>query len=109
MRLFILAAFLFFSATAQCQQAAFETGNSLRQKLYAKSNIANGIAYGYILGVHDSWSGIMICTQIGADPSQMILIVRKFLSDHPEKLHYSAMSLVADALREAFPCPHSEK
>jgi hypothetical protein len=29
----------------------------------------------------------------------------RYLTDHPESRHYTAASLVAEALEEAFPCP----
>jgi len=35
---------------------------------------------------------------------QIVLVVRKYLEEHPEKLHLLATQIVIEALKEAFPC-----
>ena len=39
--------------------------------------------------------------------SQATLVVKKYLSEHSEKLHLDADGLVLEALIEAFPCSES--
>jgi hypothetical protein len=45
-----------------------------------------------------------ICLPPGASANQNRLVVEKYMSEHPEKLHEYAAILIVDALREAFPC-----
>jgi Rap1a immunity proteins len=40
---------------------------------------------------------------------QASLIVEKFMRDHPEALHLSAITIAATALALAFPCPDSNR
>lgn len=40
----------------------------------------------------------------GVKSSQLVAVIRKYLSDHPERFHHEAHLLVVDALHEAFPC-----
>jgi hypothetical protein len=45
----------------------------------------------------------------GVDAQQARLIVRKFLSNHPEKLHEEASFVTSEALMTAFPCSTKSK
>ncbi len=45
-----------------------------------------------------------VCVPEEVKLKQMILVVQKYLWDHPEKLHRGAGELTMAALREAFPC-----
>ena len=45
-----------------------------------------------------------VCVPDEAKLKQMILVVQKYLKDHPEKLHSGAGELIMTALKEAFPC-----
>ena len=52
-----------------------------------------GVVYGY-------------CPPLGnrVNYGQFVSIVKKYLNDHPERLHETAASLVLRAIRGAFPC-----
>ncbi len=39
------------------------------------------------------------------DPTQAELIVKKYMTDHPEKLNEPALFVVREALEKAFSCP----
>jgi hypothetical protein len=44
------------------------------------------------------------CLEPGVDYVQVRKIVVKFLDDHPEKLHKTAISAYSEAMSAAFPC-----
>ncbi len=45
-----------------------------------------------------------ICLPDGFSGQQAVLIVEKFMKDHPEMLHYDQTIVVSMALVQAFPC-----
>ena len=69
------------------------------------SNTSDGMCVGYVTGVMSVMEYInVLCFPVNATHSQATLVVQKYLSIHPEKLHINAEELVFDALQEAFPC-----
>ena len=59
----------------------------------------------YVLGQADALGDSeKICPSYGVADQQLALIVKKYLSDHSDLLNKDAIELVADALKEAFPC-----
>jgi hypothetical protein len=72
------------------------------------ASTADGMCIGYVVGV----MSVVVYTNYFCLPaksthSQATLVVKKYLSEHPEKLHLDADGLVLEALIEAFPCPVS--
>ena len=65
----------------------------------------NGYASG--LGVGDD--GRTICRPEGVTSKQYMLIIKKYLEEHPEKLHEPGYLLIDIALMEAFPCEDTEE
>ncbi len=77
-----------------------------------------GTCSGYIAGIMDTYEGLysmgqlkassrtqrLYCRPEGVPMEQVIRVVQKSLSDHPENLHLPACGLVLVALNEAFPC-----
>lgn len=67
---------------------------------------------GYISGYVDGMSVESVRTGVnrycapetGATYDQYVLIVQKWLKDHPEKLHTPKMMAIEQALADAFPC-----
>lgn len=68
---------------------------------------------GYVTGLYDyqgmfvAWSYLdepYFCSPDGAEMSQLVKVVTKYLNEHPEELHLSAGGTVAIALGIAFPC-----
>jgi hypothetical protein len=45
------------------------------------------------------------CIEADIDPAQLIAVVNKYLTDHPELWNRGASWLVRNALIQAFPCP----
>jgi hypothetical protein len=73
------------------------------------AGFARGLKYGVdSCGlVHGKQSKIrQLCfPKAGVEIGQTVLIVTKWLKDHPERLHEQADSLVVRALMDAFGCP----
>jgi hypothetical protein len=59
----------------------------------------------YIAGVADGLAfNDKFCPSVGVRPVQVVDIVRQYLTSYPERRHYGAASLIADALTAKFPC-----
>lgn len=77
-----------------------------------ESGFRDGVCGGYVTGVHDLHSDVveakvakpLFCMPLGVKNGQLRLVVKKWLQEHPEKLHLPASGLVVGAFREAFPC-----
>lgn len=98
--------------------AEFWTGNTLKRHLdtdaaiTARGNRGSmdeafdaGGAFGFVIGVHDVWVGVSVCTPTGVTAGQLLEIVRLYLRAVPHRLHENAEVLVKEALVRAFPCP----
>jgi hypothetical protein len=69
------------------------------------ANTSDGMCIGYVVGVISVMKYInVLCLPDKSTHSQATLVVKKYLSDHPEKLHLNAEELVFAAILEAFPC-----
>jgi hypothetical protein len=91
--------------------AAFEdvTGANLKKICTSyvdiPSNTSDGMCIGYVVGVMSVMEYInVLCLPDKSTHAQAALVVQKYLSDHPEKLHENAEELVIESLQEAFPC-----
>lgn len=98
---------------AECSYAVFRNGNELAKEMveYEKSDNDNTVEWyrsgeysGYVTGVADSTNSISWCPPRNVIASQIIKVVSKYLNNNPESLHFSAKSLVEEALKESFPC-----
>jgi hypothetical protein len=76
-----------------------------------KSGYCSGWAMGVIEGVglseaqHQIPRGSqLVCAPEGNSPNQMVQIVRKYVSEHPEKEHVPMTVIATQALASAFPC-----
>jgi hypothetical protein len=69
------------------------------------ANMSDGMCIGYVVGIMSVMDYMnVLCMPEKSSHAQATLVVQKYLSDHPEKLHANAEELVFDALHEAFPC-----
>lgn len=71
--------------------------------------VAGGLCAGLIGGVIDMHNLFFHDNPIYCAPAEMtnkqaMLVVEKYLSDHPERLHEARAVLILDALKHAFPC-----
>ena len=85
------------------------SGNDLKDNCGSRSN---SLCAGYIVGTLDSMRTIaeeanapMFCLPPGVGEEQVTTLVRKYLADHPERLHTRAASLIMNAMIGAYPCP----
>jgi len=116
-----LLAFLVF---ASCLGSAHGlTGTDLYTQCFSKPELSlsasdSSFCYGYLQGaletvlfeeaIVDNGRGgsnlKFVCTADTLKMQQVFLIVRKYLSDNPDKLHWAAALLVHNAMQAAFPC-----
>jgi hypothetical protein len=87
--------------------ASFMDGNKLLSRFESKTDLENTYAWGYVVGVYDSYSNI-ICTGGGATVKQVSDVVHKYLKDNPAQRNMDAAVLVLVALGTAFPCPDNK-
>jgi hypothetical protein len=101
-RVFLLAAMLAIPASAAAQ---FMDGNRLYGRLQAGKRsdgaVEGAIASGYVTGVADAYPN---CIPAGVTVGQLSDIILQYLEDHPEKRQLPAVTLVATAISERFPC-----
>ena len=105
---------LSISSSAYC---AFMSGTDLVEncKAFTAKGAVIGrdtLCYAYIAGVTDSHIATRMgeelppsfCLPDQTNTTQLVLVVKKYLDEHPEKLYLDASSLVLLALNEAYPC-----
>ena len=71
---------------------------------------------GFISGVDDSLTYVELqggtkvpyCKPSGVNVGQEARIANKYMNDHPEKLNLPGVTLVINALREAYPCENKK-
>ncbi len=97
-KLIIIAAMVATTAHAE-----FLTGNRLRQLFDDKDREA--IAIGYTMGVYDAGMRSVHCPPDGVTGRQLSDIIKMWMSNNPDKLHYSADSIIIEVLRSLWPCP----
>jgi len=113
---YLLMIVLLFSFN-QAAALVFLTGSKLLEKCEAHlsetGNIAKGnVCVGFVAGIvdaHDTFTGWdkmspLWCPPDNMGTGQLTRVVTKHLQEHPQDLHLSAGSLVANALILAFPC-----
>jgi hypothetical protein len=86
------------------------TGNKLFE--WFGDDIMKSSALTYVTGVSDSIQGFQeslntcfVTLPPGVTARQTADVARLWLEKHPERRHYSAFSLVYNALVDAWPCP----
>jgi hypothetical protein len=109
MRAIWTGAFLLVLATAA---NANVTGIELKQKCDAPDKSPSAMyCLAYMTGVLDTIRGLdgsgnkkIFCEPDTVTGQQLLAMLRKYLTDHPERLHFAASSLVADMYAETFHC-----
>jgi hypothetical protein len=105
-------AVLVASLPLSAARGEFQSGNNLWQLCNNKTTDFGCIMY--IEGVADvlipiwgkggdfaGWRGCLTKDVIGSQAHDVVI---KFMREHPERRHFTASSVVAQALAEAFPC-----
>ncbi len=104
-RVWIAAGAIFLvGAVAQPADAFFLYGQQFLTACENSDALQLGVCLGFIQGVADALQDQhTICLpRVGA--RELRLLVIKFLRERPESLGQPAMSLVSQALRDAYPC-----
>jgi len=84
---------------------AFDTGKSLLGSCDGADLTKQALCLGTISGYADMLQALkMICLDNNVNRRQTVMVVLKFLSDHPEDIDKTAPSLALAALTKAFPC-----
>jgi len=71
-----------------------------------------GIGRSYVMGVLDTGEALTerwvfekrFCKPDHVDRHQLLVLVRKYMADHPEQMDFAAAGIVYDALTQAYPC-----
>ncbi|MGE3297794.1 MAG: Rap1a/Tai family immunity protein [Porticoccaceae bacterium] len=94
-----------FSTTAR---AEFYSGSQiysyLEKALRGTADYETGVGSGYVIGVFDSLSGVLVCSPGGVTVKQAKQIVFNYMQKHPELWDKSADISIIAALGEVWPC-----
>ena len=96
----------------QLATAEFKSGQDIQaglQKVFKDPTPADELfeasfAFGYVVGVADANTNVTICMPTGVTQGQVAQIVFKYLNANPEKLNFSADSLVVKSLSAVWSC-----
>ena len=115
-KLFITLAILFstgvYADESSREVSSFVNGLELQKSCNSEiTDIENGCKL-YVAGVIDSYTFLAdvknlenrICIPDEVTVGQLQSIVKKYLNEHPDDLHYAASYTVLVAIRESFPC-----
>jgi hypothetical protein len=84
--------------------AEFLDGNGLLSRMNDSESIPKMVALGYVQGVADVYARVKVCAPQNVTAGQARDVVKQYLELNPERRHYSADSLVVNALSQVWPC-----
>jgi hypothetical protein len=99
---------LFLLVYVDVATAGFKDGNALKRDLETTELFSYGYGFGYVIGVADAYDQVFFCLpsgQSGVTAGQLKDVVLRYLKEHPENLHFTAPSLIFEALKKFWPCP----
>ena len=106
---------LFIVSSVQASSSSsFLRANQLYSVCSSDTKSDNAFCEGYIAGVNDSlYSGhlgniFQVCYPAGVTIQQLRLILIKYFETIPDKLHYVADGIAAEALANTFQCQANE-
>lgn len=92
----------------------FYSGNDLIKSMLEYKNAMNGSESAnyseawkfraYVVGVHDTVNGLLVCPPKGFDEIQATYTVMKYFEQNSAQWHRNASRLVVDALTNYYPC-----
>ena len=85
--------------------AEFWDGNSLLQRMNSDNAHERVQAMGYVMGVHDVFSKVSVCSPQNITVGQLRDLVKDYLERNPAIRHYSADSLAVNIMKQTWPCP----
>ena len=69
-----------------------------------REGLCNGMIVGFDYGYSYKNRDKTYCVPSGVNQGQIVKVVRKYIDEHPEKLHELYGKLIIEALNESFPC-----
>ena len=106
LRLSLIITLLFASPV---RAGVFYTGNDMHEKCSGSDDFGRSLCMAYSTAVADvmeteAVAGWTACFSENVTVGQIRDIATRWLANHPQFRHYTAHSLIAQALSEAFPC-----
>jgi hypothetical protein len=89
---------------APAAHAEFLSGNQLLTRIDSAEIAQQGVALGYVMGVHDSLRSVTHCSPPDITSGQLRDMVRQYLVNNPQNRHLAADSLVGHVLKSVWPC-----
>jgi hypothetical protein len=107
MRKFLVVLSIIFSVCAveaRAEFPAFMSGKNLYE--VCQTSHYQFTCIGYIIGVADTLGGLRqtVCLRKFTSRDQVVAIGKIYLADHPEYRHFTASSMIRNALEAEFPC-----
>ena len=96
-------------ATSLAANAQFKDGNKLYGQITSTDVNDKIIALGYVTGVVDLAYGTLICPPANSTATQMVDMVKKFLTDNPDMRHHVGSDIVVGVLGTPWPCAKQKK
>jgi len=97
----LLASLLFVPCMAS---AEFLSGNDLLARINSDEVLHRMFALGYVAGVSDAQQHVISCPSAGVTNGQVRDVVKSYLEANPGIRHKTADMLIADALKQVWPC-----
>jgi hypothetical protein len=94
---------LLLASPAAPAKAEFFTGNDLLARMKG-TTMEQVQALGYVQGVVDAYSSVVICPPDNVTAGQVRDMIKNYLENLPAKRHFSADSLIGEALEKVWPC-----
>ncbi len=112
MRTFLLFSLLLSASVLVFSQSTSDDfdGYALRAQLRqandpnAVASVAAPFAMGYVMGIAEGMDDLAWCLPDKVRQGELIDVVDKYLSDHPQELHESRSKITKIALMDAYPC-----
>lgn len=89
--------------------ADFKNGNKLYNQMISSDSIDNMVALGYVTGIIDAYSGVLICLNDGVTAGQVNDVVKQYLFNNPAIRDKAASILVNNAISPIWPCQKKSK
>jgi len=84
--------------------AEFKDGNKLLSDMNSEYSSVRGIALGYVMGVSDSYHGLLHCAPPNATAGQMNDMVQNYLTNRPVDRSKTADQIIVHVLKSVWPC-----
>jgi len=102
----IIVALLLLPAAAY---AEFFSGNELFRRMNSQEANERIVALGYVMGASDAYQNNFHCSPQSVTSGQTRDVVKLFMEKNPSIRDLAADIIVAQALKEAWPCPEKKK